>query len=148
METDAAQHRDREPDERADRQAARAGQQVARAYRGHSGGPVLGIARGADRQDVELEQLEHHAQPQPQLDVAEDQPGAGPRDERPRDHNLRDADQVEPDQRPPEQQHQLDVEAHVNSPTGTARAVGTSWAVTSTPPAAMARSVAASASVR
>ena len=123
---------------------------MGRRNRRHGRGPVLGIAHGPDRQDVVLQELEHDAELQTRRDVAEDRAGDGPRDERARDHHLRQADEIHADQRAPgdERNQQLDREVHVNSPIGTARAVGTSCAVTSTPPAASCRSVAASSSVR
>src|SRR5204862_7833010 len=106
------------------------------------------VAYGSDGEDVELEQLEQHAQAQPSLQVADDEPRPRGRDERPRDHHLGHAHQIEPDQGPPQQQGELDVDVHTNSSSGTARAVGTSCAVISMPHAASCRSLAASASVR
>ena len=111
---------------------------------------VFRIAHGADGQDVELEQLEDDAQLESRGDVAEDRARDGARDKRARDHHLGQAHQIEADEHAPEeeQQHDFERQAHVNSPTGTARAVGTSCAVTSTPREASWRSFAASSSVR
>src|SRR6266513_4566610 len=114
------------------------------------GGPVFGIAHGTDRKDVVLQQLEDDTQLETRGDVAEDRARHRPGHERARDHHLGQADEVHPDERAPDDQRdqQLDGKNHVNSETGTARAVGTSCAVTSTPPAASLRSFAASSSVK
>src|SRR5437773_8243759 len=111
---------------------------------------VLRIAHGADRQDVVLHQLEDDAEPQAGRNVAEDRARDRARDDWSCDHHLGQAHEIHADQRAPheERDQDFDGKAHVNSPTGTARAVGTSWAVTSTPRAASARSLRASSSVR
>src|SRR6266850_505688 len=113
-------------------------------------GPVFGIAHGTDRQDVVLQQLEDDTQFEARGDVAEDRARHGTGHEWTRNHHLGQADEVHPDERTPDEQRdqQLDRKNHVNSETGTARAVGTSCAVTSTPPAASLRSFAASSSVK
>ena len=143
-----ADHADEQADHGADAETYGTDEQVPGAHGGDARGPVLGVAHRSHRQDVELEQLEQNAQAEPGLHVPEDESRDRRGDERPRDHHLGDAHQIEPHQRAPQQQRQLDVEAHTNSCSGTARAVGTSWAVISMPLAASWRSLFASASVR
>src|SRR6266566_1778050 len=112
--------------------------------------PPEHVDRDADGQAVVLQQLEDDAQLEARRDVAQDRPGDRPGDQGTRDHHLRQADEVHADERSPNEQRdqELDGEVHVKSPTGTARAVGTSWAVTSTPRAASCFNLAASSSVR
>src|SRR5947208_3181023 len=109
---------------------------------------VLRVANRAHRHHVVLEQLEQDAELEPGREVAEDRSGDGPGHDRARDHHLRHAHEIEPDERAPHEQEGLQLQRHANSWSGTGRAVGTSWAVTSTPCAASSLSLAASASLR
>src|ERR1041385_2300909 len=139
-----------ETDQRAEAEPQHAGGGVRRGDGGDRRRTVLGVAHRADRQDVVLPQLQQDAELDTGRDVAEDRAGDGAGDERPRDHDLRQAHEVDADERAPGDQRDEDLcrEVHVNSPIGTARAVGTSCAVTSTPRAASCLSFAASSSVK
>ena len=81
-------HADEQPDHGADAEAQGADQQVAGAHGDDAGRPVLRVAHGPDGEDVELEQLEQHAQTQSGLQVADDEPRPRRGDERPGDHHL------------------------------------------------------------
>src|ERR1041384_5983801 len=150
VDRDPADESRDETDQRAETEPQHAGGGVRRGDGGDRRRTVLGVADRADRQDVVLQQLENDAELETGRDVAEDRAGDGAGDERPRDHDLRQAHEVDPDERAPGDQRDEDLcrEVHVNSPIGTARAVGTSCAVTSTPRAASCLSFAASSSVR
>src|SRR5256886_16880592 len=105
-------------------------------------------AAGPHRHHVVLEQLEQDAELQAGRQIAQDRAGDRARHDRARDHHLWDADEIEPDERAPHEQEELQLEGHANPSSGTARAVGPSWAVISTPCAASARTLAASTSLR
>src|SRR5256714_15300460 len=123
---------------------------MRRRNRGDGRRSIFRIPHRADMQDVVLQQLEHDAELQSRRDVSENRPSNRPGDERPRDHRLRQAHEIDAYERAPNEQGEqnLNGQVHVKSPTGTARAVGTSCAVTSIPRAASWRSFAASSSVR
>src|SRR5207245_11146182 len=115
---------------------------------GRGGGPAGGDAGAPPGHRVKRKQLEQAPELRAGRQIAQDRAGDRTRHDRARDHHLWDADEIEPDERAPHEQEELQLEGHANSSSGTARAVGTSWAVISTPCAASARSLAASASLR
>src|SRR5207245_10183085 len=119
-----------------------------RAHGAVGGGAGHGVPVGPQRQPVELKPPERAPELRAGPGPARYRAGARTRHDRARDHHLWDADEIEPDERAPHEQEELQLEGHANSSSGTARAVGTSWAVISTPCAASARSLAASASLR
>ena len=150
IDRDATDQSGDDTHQRAESQSQNAGRSMRGRDRSDGRRSIFRIPHRADRKDVVLQQLEHDAQLQSRRDVSENRSRNRPGDERPRDHHLRQTHEIDAYERAPDEQGEQNFngQVHVKSPTGTAGAVGTSCAVTSTPRAASWRSFAASSSVR
>ena len=113
---------------------------------------VVGIAHGTDREYIQREQLEQHADPGSGRRIAHDSTRQRGGDQRARQQHLREADQVESGDGAPRhqgQQHQrTGRQDHRSARSDTAAAPGTSCAATSAPASCSAWRTRSSSSVK
>ena len=104
LKTPAAQQGQYQAQCRAEAEAQAPRAAGAKRYRRNGRGAVVRIPHSPDRKHIQGEELEHHSDSEPRLDVTYQPARYGASHEWPRDHGLRHADQVETDERSPDQE--------------------------------------------